>query len=249
MVDYANLPPGGVVPKSGLYRCVFCGHGGIADFLAKHLEGASLETRYLIGQSRQQTVKHLWQGDTFPECAVCGPATGWTLIEEADAKAGMPAARHDESVSESSVCDICTQKVFRPNGYLLTTREVVGTAAYWQHYCEHHKSELAGMGVSSLPEFRRNPLVRASCGEALARQSTPWMVCDRCIQMFTVDREQAQSYARQWWDSGRKYSPPGAGPAPLSAVNMGDDRVRFSSDDVATQTQSQPAKKWWEFWK
>lgn len=144
----------------------------------------------------------------------------------------QPIAHHDDSVSESSVCDICSQEVLRPDGYLLTTREVVSTAAYWQHYYQHHKSELAGMGVSSFADFCGNLLVRTSCAEALVRQSTPWMVCEECIQMFTVNRDQTQSYAKQWWESGRTFAPPGSGPAALSSVNMGDDKSMLSTEQA-----------------
>jgi len=251
MSGTANLAPGSVVPKTGKYKCEFCGEGGLADFMAKGLAGSGLglNTRQLQGVGRQSTTKSFEAGRTFPQCPTCGPATGWTLIEETQAKTEKPAVRHDESVSESGVCDICSQKVFRPNGYLLTTREVVGTPTYWQHYCQHHRSELAGMGVSSFDDFCRNSVVRSSCAEALARQSTPWIVCERCIQMFTVDRDQARSYGKQWWESGRKYSPPGTGPAPLSSVNMGDSNATVSGRDVAAPRQAKPRNRWWEFWK
>lgn len=221
----------------------------MADFFAKSLSGSGLNTSQLQGVGHQSTVKFFEAGKTFPQCPTCGPATGWTLVEESQPKTRERAARHDESVSESGVCDICSQKVFRPKGYLLTTRQVVSSAQYWEHYYQHHRSELAGMGVASFADFCRNPLVRTSCTEALARQSTPWMVCERCIGMFTADRSQTRSYARQWWESGRKYSPPGTGPAPLSSVNMGDGRAMFPSGDATAPSQATPPKKWWEFWK
>ncbi len=251
MSGTANLSPGSVVPKTGKYKCEVCGEGGIAELMAKGLAGGGLglDTSRLQGVGRQSTTKFFGAGKTFPQCPTCGPATGWTLVEEAQVNTEETPARHDESVSESGVCDICTQKVLRPNGHLLTTREVIGTPAYWQHYHQHHRSELAGMGVSSFGDFCRNALVRTTCAEAMAGQSTPWMVCERCIQMFTVDRDQALTYARQWWESGRKYSPPGTGPAPLSSVNMGDGKVMLSGGDVAAQRQAKPRNKWWEFWK
>ena len=251
MSGTANLAPGSVVPKTGKYKCEFCGEGGIADFMAKSLGGSGLglNTSQLQGVGRQGTVKLFEASKTFDQCPTCGPATGWTLVEETQPKAETPTARHGESVSESGVCDICSQKVSRPDGYLLTTRDVVSAPAYWQHYYRHHRSELVGMGVSSFADFCRNQLVRTSCAEALARQSTPWIVCERCIQMFAVDLDQARSYARQWWESGRNYSPPGTGPAPLSSVNMGDGKAMFSSSDVRVQSQPTSRKKWWEFWK
>ncbi|MBN1550986.1 hypothetical protein JW979_05940 [bacterium] len=251
MSGIANLAPGSVVPQTGNYKCEFCGEGGIADFLAKSLEesGIGLNTSQLQGAGRNSTIKFFEAGRTFPQCPTCGPATGWTLIEENQVKTKKSAAHHDESVRESGVCDICKQKVFRPNGYLLTTKDVVSSPEYWKHYCQYHRSELASMGVSSFDEFCRNMLVRTSCADRIAHQSTPWIVCDRCSHMFKIDRDQTRSYARKWWESGRKYLPPGTGSAQLSSVNMGDGKAMFSNPDGAARSRETPRKKWWKIWK
>lgn len=231
MSGMTNLAPGSVVPQTGKYKCEFCGDGGIADLMGQLLGGSGLglNTSRFEAAGRQSMTKFFEAGRTFPQCPTCGPATGWTLVEGTQPGAEDSPARHDASVSESGVCDICTQGIFRPSGYMLTTRDVVGTPAYWKHYCQYHRSDLAGMGVSSFDDFCGNQHVRTSCAEALAGQSTPWLLCEQCIQMFTVDRDQARSHARRWWESGRKYSPPGSGPAPLSSVNMGGQTVSQQS--------------------
>lgn len=80
-MDTVNLPPGSVVPKSGNYKCEFCGAGGLADFAAKSMLGFDLSR--LRGGGRQGAIKFFDAGKTFTECANCGPATGWSLIEGA----------------------------------------------------------------------------------------------------------------------------------------------------------------------
>ncbi len=247
MSESANLSPGSVVPKTGKYRCQFCGQGGLADLLSQRIGEFGGDRLAVVG--RHSTVQRFEAGRTFPQCPTCGPATGWTLIDNARGKLNMPPSAEqrqelsqalidDEEVPESGNCDICSRKVLKPQGYLLTTTQVVATAAYWQFYFKQHKSRLAELGVSSFSEFCCNPLARASCGAMIARQSTAWMVCDRCIEMFDVNRDLAESNARQWWDCERKYSPPGTGPAPLSAVDMGDGKTTLSSDAVHKLTQA-----------
>ena len=83
MSDTANLSPGTPVPKTGKYKCEFCGEGGIADLMGKALVGSGLglKTSRLQAVGRQGTVKFFEAGRTFPQCPTCGPATGWTLVE------------------------------------------------------------------------------------------------------------------------------------------------------------------------
>ncbi|MCI0490938.1 MAG: hypothetical protein L0229_30470 [Blastocatellia bacterium] len=249
MSGTANLAPGSIVPKTGKYKCEFCGEGGMADFFAKALKGSDLGLNVggLEGVGRQGTVRFFDAGKKFSQCPTCGPATGWTLIEETSQTVDKPSLSHSETISEHAVCDICSQRVYRPRGYLLTTKDVVSQPAYWRHYYQHHRSEFSGMGVSSFEEFCRNPLLRSSCAETLARQTTPWIVCDNCIPMFTVDREKSLSYAKRWWESDRKFTPQGGGPAPLSAVNMGDREVGFSNR--VQESEKAAKRKWWQFWK
>src|SRR5215467_8016025 len=135
MTNYANLAPGSIVPVSGEYRCFFCGEGGIADLTAKLL--GDMGTPQLQSKASQQTVRYFQAGKRFSECPNCGSGTGWTLLEQRALGTGGHLV-HDQVVEESGVCDVCNAKVANPNGYLLTTRQVVGTPGYWRHYYETH---------------------------------------------------------------------------------------------------------------
>lgn len=85
------------------------------------------------------------------------------------------------------------------------------------------------MGVSSYEDFCSNLTLRSSCGQALAGQSTAWLLCDKCIKLFELDHGRVRGYAEQFWRSGGSFQPPGAGPAPVSAINMGDAKVMVSN--------------------
>ena len=120
-------------------------------------------------------------------------------------------------MSNNVVCDICSGRISSPHGYLLTTLEVVSAPKYWQHYYRFHKDEFAALGVRAYKDFSRDR--RLWC-VAIVGQSTPWIVCEKCISMFSINQNSARNYAEQWWKSKGTFQPPGTGPAPLSAINM-----------------------------
>jgi hypothetical protein len=242
MNDYANLAPGSSVPASGKYRCFFCGEGGIADFTAKILGDQVAGAPQLRSKANQQTIRYFEMGQQFPECPNCGSGTGWTLLEQ-DVRDGVGNLVHDQVVEESGVCDVCSVRVVSPSGYLLTTRQVVSTPGYWRHYYETHKSELLSVGARDFAAFRRNPLMITGCVKVLADQSTNWMVCERCIGLFSVDQNITRDYARQWWESRKTFNPPGTGAVALSVVDMGLGPV--GAEIAGTRTEmSAYADRW-----
>lgn len=123
-------------------------------------------------------------------------------------------------------CDICLQEVKSPDGYLLTTKEVVCAPEYWRIYYNLHKEECIPLGISDYEQFcRAQPVIRTVftiCGF-----DTPWLVCERCIIAFNVDKPLTKEYAIKWWKSKKwwnlfgPFKPPNTGPAELSDVNMG----------------------------
>jgi hypothetical protein len=243
MSEFVWFDAGSTVPRSGKYECWFCREGGMADAIK------GLVARELQASAKQESIRFFEAGGKFTECPNCGPATIWTFVEESPSTVQASQRRHEEVVVESGCCDICSTRVSSPDGYLLTTREVVSSPKYWQHYYQVHKSEFESMGVLSYEGFCRNPLLRTTCGEVLAGQRTPWMVCENCISMFDIDCEKARSYAKQWWQSGKTFRPLGTGSAPSSVINMGDARVVPSTAETGKHPVTVPTKRWWEFWK
>jgi hypothetical protein len=125
--------------------------------------------------------------------------------------------------SNVDVCDVCDKLLEEQEGYLLTPREVLTTPGYWQKiFCDHDSIQRA-FG-------KANVLSKAELASRLAGQSAPWMVCDDCINIFSVDRDQAKTHALKWYASDRMYAPPGSGPVPLSEVNMGDSSAYLKAE-------------------
>ncbi len=111
-------------------------------------------------------------------------------------------------------CDVCSNSMDDKKGYLLTTEQVVTSRAYWQFL----------FWDSSLREMARNN--RDAIVTQLTSEAKPWMVCEKCIKLFTVDENLTRQYAVRWCDSGGTFQPPGCGPV---AVWKTSNAVRDAS--------------------
>jgi len=135
------------------------------------------------------------------------------------------------------LCDVCNKNLGEKEGYLLTTLEVVSTPGYWK------KAFTMGalFGISEYSE-------KVQFASQMASQTTPWMICDDCIDLFTVDKTKSREYAIRWYESGGTFKPPGSGSVPLSKVNMGDGKVYIqggspSAFELANRLKSAQAAK------
>ncbi len=150
---------------------------------------------------------------------------------------------------ESGVCDVCGTGVGYPEGHLLTTRQVVGCPGYWETVYEQQRESLQLRGVSSFEDFKKSPEVRTELVERFAAETTPWMVCRRCISTFPVDAAATHLHAKGWWECAAVYDLPGVGAVPLSAVNMGESSPSSETGHAASGTAHKAQKRWWKFRK
>jgi hypothetical protein len=117
------------------------------------------------------------------------------------------------------VCDVCNKGLGEKEGYILTTLQVVSTPGYWKKaFSGPMGSMMSSLGMS-------DDSFKAQFASQMASQTTPWMVCNDCIGIFSVDKTQARQHALRWYESGGTFTPPGSGAVPLSKVNMGDGKV------------------------
>ena len=95
------------------------------------------------------------------------------------------------------VCDICNASMSFEDGYALTTAQVVMQKEYWLYIIKKFGS-IINEEVLNL-YFQRQ-----------ATQSTGWLVCESCSNMFTFDRTVAKEYAR------KQMNLPSSGPADMA---------------------------------
>ncbi len=99
-------------------------------------------------------------------------------------------------------CDICDYKIEEPEGYLLTTKAIVTNEGYW-------KKVLPGL-IEKVRYYKGkefSPIYFQMIIADLASNDTPWIICEKCSSMFSIDLNQAREKACKWWLTGQ----PGSG--------------------------------------
>lgn len=124
----------------------------------------------------------------------------------------------------SHLCDVCSHiTIHEPEGYCLITAQIVSCPAYW----ERPLQMIIGLEGNNCSEkdliMTVLPMV-----QMCADSPTPWVVCENCIRMFSVDCEQTHEYAVRWWRSGKKFEPPGNGPVPANEVQLPTDKYQWA---------------------
>ena len=110
---------------------------------------------------------------------------------------GPGAGKGQAAPSKPPVCDVCGLATNPQDGYALTTRQVVLTQAYWQAFF--------GRVAAQNPKALSSPNAAAQAILLMARQTTGWLVCEKCSPQFEFDPEVARDCAR------RRVDPPGSG--------------------------------------
>lgn len=129
-----------------------------------------------------------------------------------------------------NVCDVCNANLESPNGYLLTTRQVVSNPAYWEKaFSRLH--ELAPLGANV-------ELLKGGLAEKQAKQVNPWLLCADCAGLLGLATPEAREYARVWWSSGETFVPPGSGPVLLSEVRLNLPSAEILSSGVPRPTRT-----------
>ncbi len=128
------------------------------------------------------------------------------------------------------ICDVCNAQIpwaERYNTHLLTTRQVVSSPKYWEW-----RLRLAIAMAESMTWFGR--LSKRQIQELKAREavsgaasSSPWVVCGKCIELFSVDEASSREYAVRWFESAGDFVPPGSGAVDIADVNMGGFGGRY----------------------
>lgn len=136
-------------------------------------------------------------------------------------------------MNKEAKCDICNAAINEPDGYLLTTTQVVRSPRFWLDYYRRHQEELAAMDIPSYDTFL-NSSACTTMTERVARDATPWLVCKQCTHLFEVDQQQAWIYVQHWWESGRAFTPPGTGPALLSEVKLEEEPMVVEEEAIPT---------------
>ena len=94
-------------------------------------------------------------------------------------------------------CDVCNQELAEEEGFLLRTEEVITSEPYWNK------------------AFRMLPIKSAEAKfqyvKLMVSQTKPWIVCSKCIRLFSVDVQESRQNAVRFHLSGGTFSPRSSG--------------------------------------
>jgi len=128
-----------------------------------------------------------------------------------------PTNREAEGRYKLLICDVCNSEVMTRQGSLMTTQQVVSSYRYWEYTLKHQWAYFEDIDTDGGALFL--------AVKQQVDQKSPWLICDKCMSIFDVDRVQALSWCEKWWASNKTWAPPGSGPGSmedaLSAASEG----------------------------
>lgn len=108
-------------------------------------------------------------------------------------------------------CTITREPLENGFGYLLTTAEVISSKKYWDLIMT--EPETMSYTISHFNNQPGGTQMRNMIFEKYASVAKPWMISDSVIGYFEVDRNEARTRARKWWETEGAFVPEMAGPA------------------------------------
>lgn len=108
-------------------------------------------------------------------------------------------------------CNITREPLESGYGYLLTTAQVISSKKYWDLIMT--EPETLSYTISHFNNQPSGTQMRTMIFEKYASVAKPWMISDSVINYFEVDKNEARSNAKKWWESEGNFAPDSAGPA------------------------------------
>ena len=138
-------------------------------------------------------------------------------------------------------CDICLEPV-PTGGYALTTTQVVTTSAYWE-YAFTHQWAYIGRWTPSTQFLGKtidiNEVIQGTARQ-MSESPTPWLICDSCIQMFTVDKKYcanlADRFSREMPGGWKQITGPANFHEALAAASKAYQIISGSNQEVKNTT-------------
>jgi hypothetical protein len=108
-------------------------------------------------------------------------------------------------------CNITREPLENGFGYLLTTAQVISSKKYWDLIMT--EPETLSYTISHFNNQPGGTQMRNMIFEKYASVAKPWMISDSVINYFEVDKSEARTNAKKWWESEGNFIPDAAGPA------------------------------------
>ena len=110
-----------------------------------------------------------------------------------------------------AACNITKEPIEKGYGYLLTTAQVVTSKKYWDMIMT--EPETMSYTVSHFKNQSSGTQMRSMIFEKYSSVAKPWIVSDSIISFFDVDKNEARTMAKKWWETEGNFAPEQTGPA------------------------------------
>jgi hypothetical protein len=108
-------------------------------------------------------------------------------------------------------CNITREPLESGFGYLLTTAQVISSKKYWDLVMT--EPETLSYTISHFNNQPSGTQMRNMIFEKYASVAKPWMISDSVINYFEIDKNEARSNAKKWWETEGNFTPETSGPA------------------------------------
>jgi hypothetical protein len=117
-----------------------------------------------------------------------------------------------KKVAIKAQCPITKDFIEEGYGYMLTTSEAISSKVFWDKIMT--EPETLSYTKAHFNNDTTGTHMRGLIFEKYSGIEKPWMISDECITFFEdIDRQQARSRARNWWESAGTFVPENAGSA------------------------------------
>lgn len=110
-----------------------------------------------------------------------------------------------------ATCNITKEPIEQGYGYLLTTSQIVTSKKYWDMVMT--EPETMSYTVSHFKNQTSGTQMRSMIFEKYSSIAKPWIVSDSIINYFDVDKNEARTLAKKWWELEGNFLPERTGPA------------------------------------
>ncbi|MDN5200505.1 hypothetical protein QQ008_04010 [Fulvivirgaceae bacterium BMA10] len=108
------------------------------------------------------------------------------------------------------------------DGHVLTSSQIVVSKKFWDKLMVEPET-LAYTKAHFESQDKTATKMRHLIFEKHSKREKPWIICDTCLELFDVDKEQTKQHASEWWSSEGSFTPPSCGKAD---ENMEDDQFK-----------------------
>lgn len=243
MAKESNWSAGEKVPRTGTYKCIYCGPDGMGASVLKHaMKSMGIPYTPPASAQKKPPLKFFKEGDSFPSCPNCkndpsgADTTGWDFVsEKAVATKPRAAASKPDMVyfectrpsgdgtcsDDSCPCGYPGANIPRGSGYFYISKELV----------EMRRDALTldaiQKKVMSMQQNMGATMMTATSGVFM-----PILMCAQGAKKRGLDLAVAAADAKYWWETGL---------APLRPTPMAGSGARQSTPNQASDATSEPA--------